>query len=317
MNREVLSKYDVMTVGECPGVSPEMAKTYVGKDRNELNMIFQFELMDIGKGRTKWEEKKWTLREFKGIMSKWQEELSDDGWNSLFLNNHDQPRMVSRFGNDKEYRVESAKMLATMLHTMQGTPYVYQGEEIGMTNVKYSSIEDYKDLEIINAYKELVEGGLMKKEDFMDGVYRMGRDNARTPMQWNNTLNGGFSTGEPWLKVNPNYTDINVEEALKDSNSIFYYYKKLIQLRKENPVIVYGEFKEYYKDSEEVYCYKRELNGERLLVVLNFFENEVEFTVPEELIALERTTIISNYGEVSLENKISLRPYEAIVYKLF
>ncbi|QAA34137.1 glycoside hydrolase family 13 protein [Clostridium manihotivorum] len=316
MNREVLSKYDVMTVGECPGVSPEMAKTYVGKDRNELNMIFQFELMDIGKGRTKWEEKKWTLREFKGIMSKWQEELSDDGWNSLFLNNHDQPRMVSRFGNDKKYRVESAKMLATMLHTMQGTPYVYQGEEIGMTNVKYSAIEDYKDLEILNAYKELVEGGLMKKEDFMAGVYRMGRDNARTPMQWDDTLNGGFSTGTPWLKVNPNYTDINVEAALKDNNSIFYYYKKLIQLRKENPVIVYGEFKEYYKDSEEVYCYKRELNGEKLLVVLNFFGNEVEFAVPEELKALERTIFISNYIEVSVENNIKLRPYEAIVYKL-
>ncbi|GKU25658.1 glycoside hydrolase family 13 protein [Clostridium folliculivorans] len=317
MYKEVLSKYDVMTVGECPGVSPELAKDYVGKDRNELNMIFQFELMDIGKGRTKWEEKPWTLGEFKAIMSKWQEELSDDGWNSLYLNNHDQPRMVSRFGNDKEYRVESAKMLATMLHTMHGTPYIYQGEEIGMTNVKYTSVNEYKDLEILNAYKELVEGGLMKEEDFMAGVYRMGRDNARTPIQWDNSLNGGFSNGTPWLKVNPNYTEINVEEALKDNNSIFYYYKRLIQLRKENDVIVYGTFKEYYKESETIYCYTRQLEDKKILVVLNFFEEEVELLVPEELRNLSRDVLITNYDNVPQEDHFKLRPYEAIVYKLY
>lgn len=315
MNREVFSKYDCMTVGECPGVSPELAKFYVGSDRNEMSMLFQFEHMGLDCGNSKWEYKPWKLQDFKSIMSKWQEELSEEGWNSLYLNNHDQPRMVSRFGDDKVYRIESAKMLATMLHTMQGTPYIYQGEEIGMTNVKFS-IEEYKDVEIINAYNELVNGGIVSEEEFMQGVYRMGRDNARTPIQWDESENGGFTSGTPWLKVNPNYKDINVKKALEDDNSIFYYYKKLIALRKELPVIIYGKFKEYYKENGNVYCYERELEGQKLLVILNFFKDEVEFNIPKELEGKNRKVLISNYKNTSLNNKFILKPYEAIVFEI-
>ncbi|MCM1988592.1 glycoside hydrolase family 13 protein [Oceanirhabdus seepicola] len=315
MNKEVLSKYDVMTVGECPGVSPDMAKEYVGENRNEMNMLFQFEHMGIDTDGPKWNYKHWKLPEFKTIMTKWQVELEDDGWNSLYLNNHDQPRMVSRFGDDKRYRVESAKMLATMLHTMKGTPYVFQGEEIGMTNVKFENINDYKDLEILNAYDELVKGGIMKEEDFMAGVYRMGRDNARTPIQWDNSENGGFTTGTPWLKVNPNYDEINVKNALEDKESIFYYYKKLISLRKDNEVMVYGKFTEFDKDNLKVYCYKREWEGETLLVILNFKGEEVSYQIPEEFKRRNGEIFISNYKDVEIKDEMELRPFEAIVIK--
>lgn len=313
MNREVLSKYDIMTVGECPGVSPEMAKQYVGENRGELNMLFQFEHMGIDTGSSKWEYKPWKLQDFKKVMSKWQEELEDDGWNSLYLNNHDQPRMVSRFGDDVEYRVESAKMLATMMHTMKGTPYILQGEEIGMTNVQFPSIEDYKDVEIINAYNELVKGGIMKEEDFLKGVHRMGRDNARTPVQWDDSENAGFTQGTPWLKVNPNYKEINVMNALEDKDSVFYYYKKLIQLRKEHEIIVYGKFKEYFKEHDDVYCYERELNGQKLLVVLNFKKENVDFEIPQEFQGTDKKILIANYSDSKAEDKLNLRPYEAIV----
>ncbi|MBL4936002.1 alpha-glucosidase [Clostridium sp. YIM B02515] len=317
MNKEVLSKYDIMTVGETPGVTPETAALYVGEDRNELNMVFQFEHMDVGTGTTKWDIRPWKLTDFKAIMSKWQEELNGKGWNSLYLNNHDQPRPVSRFGNDKEYRVESAKMLGTMLHMMQGTPYVYQGEELGMTNVSFG-MEDYKDLEIINAYNELVKGGFMNEQRFMEGVHLRGRDNARTPMQWNDCANAGFTTGTPWIRVNPNYVDINVEKALKDKNSVFYYYQKLIKLRKENPIIVYGDYEEILRDSESIFSYVRTLGSEKLLVILNFYEPEVEFILPENIKYSSKELLISNYAVDEQEEikNIKLKPYEARVYRL-
>ena len=317
MNKEVLSKYDIMTVGEAPGVTPEIGDLYVGEDRHELNMLFQFEHVDVGTGTSKWDVRPWKLTQFKKIMSKWQEELNGKGWNSLYLNNHDQPRPVSRFGNDKKYRVESAKMLGTMLHMMQGTPYIYQGEELGMTNVKFS-IEEYRDLEIINAYNELVKGSLMNEEKFMEGVYLRGRDNARTPMQWDASDNAGFTTGTPWIRLNPNYVDINVKNALKDKSSIFYYYQKLIKLRKENSIIVYGEYEEILRESESIFAYVRSFENEKLLVILNFYEPEIEFVLPEAINFNSKELLISNYKVDENEDikNIKLRPYEARVYKL-
>lgn len=316
MNKEVLSKYDIMTVGEAPGVEPETARPYVNDDRNELNMLFQFELMDIDSGEgDKWNIKSWRLTTFKSIMYKWYEGLKEKGWNSLFLNNHDQPRMVSRFGNDKEYRVESAKMLATFLHTWQGTPYIYQGEEIGMTNVQFEDISDYKDIEIINMFKEKSAQGVSKKS-LMKSIYAKGRDNARTPMQWDSSKNAGFTVGEPWIKVNPNYKEINVENAVQDENSVFYYYKRLINLRKEHEVMVYGDLELLFKEDENIFAYTRSYNDENLLIVLNFFGKEVEVDLTEAVKHKEVELLISNYVVDNLKiNNVSLRPYEARVYK--
>lgn len=315
MNKEVLSNYDIMTVGETPGVNPEIAQLYVNNDRNELNMLFQFELMDIDSGaKGKWDIVPWKLTTFKNIMYKWYEGLKDKGWNSLFLNNHDQPRLVSRFGNDKEYRVESAKMLATFLHTWQGTPYIYQGEEIGMTNVEFKDIKDYKDIEIINMFKEKSEQGI-DKDILMKVIYAKGRDNARTPMQWDSSHNSGFTKGTPWIAVNPNYKEINVEQALEDKNSVFYYYQKLIKLRKENEIIVYGDLKLIDKENENIFAYTRSYNGEKLLVILNFYQKEAEFKFDEKFEDKEIKLLISNYQlEDNDINSIKLRPYEARVY---
>lgn len=313
MNNKVLSKYDIMTVGEAPGVDPETAKLYVDNDREELNMLFQFELMDIDSGDEKWDLKPWKLSTFKKIMYKWYEALKDKGWNSLYLNNHDQPRMVSRFGNDSEYRVESAKMLGTLLHTFSGTPYIYQGEEIGMTNVKFD-ISDYRDIEIINMFKEKTAQGI-PKEKLMKSIYAKGRDNARTPMQWDSSDNAGFTSGEPWIKVNPNYKCINVEDALKDKNSIFYYYQKLINLRKNHQAIVYGDLKMLLPNSEDIFAYTRSYGNEIILVVLNFFEAEANFTIPAALASAKPELLISNYDVCEYKDSFLLRPYEARVYK--
>ena len=315
MNREVLSKYDIMTVGEAPGVDPETAKSYVNEDRNELNMLFQFELMGIDAGPGgKFDFQPWKLTTFKKIMFKWYEGLKKKGWNSLYLNNHDQPRMLSRFGNDKKYRVESAKMLATFLHTWQGTPYIYQGEEIGMTNVQFKDISEYKDIETLNMYKEKIEQGV-PKDVLMNAIYAIGRDNARTPVQWDASKNAGFSEETPWITVNSNYEEINVENALKDKNSIFYYYQKLIKLRKENEIIVYGDLKLLYEEDENILSYIRTYKDEKLLVIINFFAKEVEFKLTEEIQYNQADLLISNYEVENNEfSNISLRPYEARVY---
>ena len=317
MNREVLSKYDIMTVGETPWVTPQITKLYVDDNRNELNMVFQFELMNIDSGvDSKWDITPWKLTTFKKIMYKWYDGLKEKGWNSLFLNNHDQPRMVSRFGNDKKYRIESAKMLATFLHTWQGTPYIYQGEEIGMTNVRFKDIKEYRDIETINMFKEKSAEGI-PTETLMKSIYAKGRDNARTLIQWDETKNAGFTKGTPWISVNPNYKEINVENALKDKNSIFYYYQKLIELRKEHEVIVYGDLNMLLKENESIFMYTRSYNNEKLLVILNFYEKRVEIKIDKELDLKKAELLISNY-EVKKDDikDIVLRPYEARVYLL-
>lgn len=318
MNQEVLSNYDIMTVGETPGVDPQEALDYVGQDRDELDMFFQFELMDIDSGPGgKWDVVDWNLTEFKEIMSKWQTELQGQGWNSLYLNNHDQPRPVSRFGDDQKYRVESAKMLATMNHTLQGTPYIYQGEEIGMTNVAFDSIADYEDIETLNMYQEKVVEGDQDHKQVMKAIHAKSRDNARTPMQWDDTEHAGFTTGEPWLKVNPNYEEINVQNALADQDSIFYYYQQLIELRAEYPVFVYGNYSLLLADDEEIYAYLRELDDTKLLIILNFSAQQSEFKLPEEIEFTTQELLISNYEVTkgSIE-EIKLNPYEARVYKI-
>ena len=290
MNHEVLSKYDIMTVGETAGVTIEEAQKYAGEDRNELNMVFQF----------------------KNIMIKWQEKLQGKAWNSLFLGNHDQPRSVSRFGNDNPvYRETSAKMLATCIHMMQGTPYVYQGEELGMTNVYFDKLEDYRDIESINYFEEFTESGLMTPEHMMKCLMLRSRDNARTPMQWDDSKQAGFTEGEPWIKVNPNYKKINAAQQLEDPDSVFHYYQKLIRLRKEKDIIVYGEFEPLYREDEQIFAYTRKQDQEKLLTVCNFSDKNAEVEVPEEFKGAE--CLITNLGRKEFERKIVLNPYEAFV----
>ena len=313
MNREVLSKYDIMTVGETSGVTIEEAQKYAGEARNELNMVFQFEHVENGSGDYgKWTTEKYDFKEFKRIMIKWQEELQGKAWNSLFLGNHDQPRSVSRFGNDNPaYRETSAKMLATCLHMMQGTPYVYQGEELGMTNVYFDKLEDYRDIESINFFTELTEAGLMTPEYMMKCLMLRSRDNARTPMQWDDSAQAGFTDGAPWIKVNPNYKEINAAQQLEDPNSIFYYYQKLIRLRKEKDIIVYGGFEPLYRDDEQIFAYIRRQDQEKLLTVCNFSDKNAEMEIPEEFKGAE--CLITNLDRTVFEGKIVLKPYEAFV----
>ncbi|ESU33742.1 hypothetical protein G3A_04530 [Bacillus sp. 17376] len=316
MHREALAQYDVMTVGEMPGANVEEAKLYTDDSRNELNMVFQFEHVDLDSGPGgKWDLKPLKLTDLKNNFTKWQKGLEDIGWNSLYLNNHDQPRMVSRFGDDKEYRVESAKMLGTFLHMLKGTPYIYQGEEIGMTNVRFDSIEEYKDIETLNMYNEKVNQNGEDPAKVMESIYVKGRDNARTPFQWDNSEHGGFTTGSPWLQVNPNYTAINAKQAVEDESSIYHYYRKLINLRKEQPVIVHGSYDILVPEDESLYVYTRTLDSQKLLVLLNFTNENQIFDVPADLQGKKNTILISNY-EVNTEygSSISLKPYEAIVY---
>ena len=313
MNREVLSRYDIMTVGETSGVTIEEAQKYAGEAGKELNMVFQFEHVDNGSGDYgKWTTEKYDFKEFKRIMIKWQEELQGKAWNSLFLGNHDQPRSVSRFGNDNPaYRETSAKMLATCLHMMQGTPYVYQGEELGMTNVYFDKLEDYRDIESINFFTELTEAGLMTPEYMMKCLMLRSRDNARTPMQWDDSEQAGFTDGESWIKVNPNYKEINAAQQLEDPNSIFYYYQKLIRLRKEKDIIVYGGFEPLYRDDEQIFAYIRRQKQEKLLTVCNFSEKNAEMEIPEEFKGAE--CLITNLDRTVFEGRIVLKPYEAFV----
>ena len=313
MNREVLSRYDIMTVGETSGVTIEEAQKYAGEAGKELNMVFQFEHVDNGSGDYgKWTTEKYDFKEFKRIMIKWQEELQGKAWNSLFLGNHDQPRSVSRFGNDNPaYRETSAKMLATCLHMMQGTPYVYQGEELGMTNVYFDKLEDYRDIESINFFTELTEAGLMTPEYMMKCLMLRSRDNARTPMQWDDSAQAGFTDGESWIKVNPNYKEINAAQQLEDPNSIFHYYQKLIRLRKEKDIIVYGEFEPIYRDDEQIFAYIRRQKQEKLLTVCNFSDKNAGMEIPEEFKGAE--CLITNLDRTVFEGRIVLKPYEAFV----
>ncbi|UCZ54408.1 alpha-glucosidase [Bacillus shivajii] len=317
MYGKALKDYEVMTVGEMPGVDPEEAVKYTNETREELNMVFQFEHVDLDSGPGgKWDLRPLKLSDLRNNLTKWQKALENEGWNSLYMNNHDQPRMVSRFGNDREYRLESAKMLATLLHMMKGTPYVYQGEEIGMTNVCFDSIEEYEDIETLNMYKEKRAEGV-SHEEIMKSIYVKGRDNARTPVQWDDTDHAGFTTGTPWLKVNPNYKDINAEKALEDPNSIFYYYQKLIDLRHNNDIVVYGSFDLLLYNHEEIFAYKRELGDETLLVYCNFYGNEPTVDLPVEVKGQERELFICNYDIQDVHaDTFTLKPYEARVYRI-
>ena len=316
MRRRVLDGRDTITVGECSGVTLEEAKKYARSDEKELNMVFQFEHMDVdADGSNKWSDKKMDLRDLKSIMTKWQKGLEEIAWNSLFWENHDQPRSVSRFGNDGEYREMSAKMLATCLHMMQGTPYVYQGEELGMTNVPFRDISDFRDLDSINAYHELVGQGVFTEEAMMGYLRYKSRDNARTPFQWNDEENAGFTTGTPWIMVNPNYKEINAREQMVRADSVFNYYKKLIRLRKENEIIVYGSYDLLLPDEPELYVYTRTLGDEKLLVICNFYGNTREFELPEGWDPDRMELMIGNYEKRDTARTLEIRPYEAVVFR--
>ena len=314
MRQKALNNADTITVGECSGVTLEEAKKYARSDEKELNMVFQFEHMDVDSDEKsgKWTTRKMDLRDLKNILTRWQKGLQDIAWNSLYWENHDQPRSVSRFGNDSdEYREISAKMLATCIHMMQGTPYVYQGEELGMTNCPFNTLDNFRDLESINAFHELTEQGKMTEEDMMAAISYKGRDNARTPMQWDDSAYAGFSTANPWIMVNPNYTKINARDQVNREDSVFKYYQKLIKLRHESELIVYGTYDLILDDDKDIYAYIRTLGDEKLIVYCNFSENTREVELPEEFV--NKKVLISNYSDAKANPKITLRPYEAIV----
>jgi glucan 1,6-alpha-glucosidase len=311
MNREIFSKHDIVTVGETWGADVEKAKLFSNPNGSELSMVFQFEhiCLDQIPGKEKWDLAPLVLSDLKSTMSKWQIELNGKGWNSLFWNNHDLPRIVSRWGNDGEYREQSAKMLATLLHCMQGTPYIYQGEELGMTNAQMK-IEDSRDLETINMYQERKSLGY-DEADIMHSIHVKGRDNARTPMQWDEGKHAGFSEVDPWIKVNPNHVKINAKEEMEDSSSIFNYYKKLIRMRKNLDVITEGDFSFLFESDESIFAYKREDELECMYVVCNFYEKEVQVDL-DFVKDLGAKLILTNY-EMSEDNNW-FGAYEARVY---
>ncbi|MFQ9074133.1 MAG: glycoside hydrolase family 13 protein [Lachnospiraceae bacterium] len=317
MNEKVLSKYRLITVGECPGVNAEQAKKYANIDGSELDMIFQFEHVSGSALKPchhgKWDGEAMTMPELRANFTKWQKDLEGCAWNSLFLSNHDQPRCVSRFGNDSEqYRELSAKMLATMTHFQKGTPYVYQGEELGMTNAYMENIADYRDIESLNAYKELTTKENIPAKTVMGYIKAVGRDNARTPMQWDASDNGGFTSGTPWLQVNKNYKTINAAAQVNDPDSVFAYYKKLIALRHTNEVMVDGVYDVLIPDHPQIYAYTRTLGDKQLLVLCN--DSDTNVAIPAELqkkIHAAKNILIQNYKDT---DESTLRPYEAVVY---
>jgi oligo-1,6-glucosidase len=322
MKQQVLSKYDIITVGETPLATTEHGVDITHEETGHLNMLFQFEHVDLDKDRGgalgKWGLKPWDLLDLKRVISSWQKELEHKGWNSLYLSNHDQPRAVSRFGDDGQYRVESAKLLATFLHMLQGTPYVYQGEEIGMTNVKFESIEDYRDIETLNMYREFVEERGVDPQAVMAMIYAKSRDNARTPVQWDASAQAGFTSGTPWIKVNPNYPSINVKQALADPSSIFFYYQQLIRLRKQHPIVVYGTYDLILGSHQQIYAFTRTLQDERLLVMLNFSKDTPVFALSTHITFAKHELLIGNYTVDPAEDirLLTLRPYETRVYRL-
>ncbi|GEK89585.1 glucan 1,6-alpha-glucosidase [Alkalibacterium putridalgicola] len=316
LHQETLLNRDVMTVGETWGATPETAMLYSDPLRQELSMVFQFEHMQLDEqpGGTKWDLKPLDLTELKRVLSKWQVELKDSGWNSLFWNNHDLPRIVSRFGNDTDYRVESAKLFAILLHLMKGTPYIYQGEEIGMTNRKIESIDEVDDIESINMYHERLSEGY-RKDALIHAINVKGRDNARTPMHWDDSEQAGFTTGTPWLPVQSNYKHINVKESLDSEDSIFSMYKKLIQLRKDNPLVVWGDYELLLPDHPSIFAYTRSYQGNTWLVAANVSGQEERLELDED--RRVGKVIVSNYGkeEIDLEMAV-LQPFEATVVEI-
>ena len=318
MYREVLSKYNVMSVAEGVGVKTNTAMDFVDPERNELNMLYHFDAIDIGYLPDVYktiDPKGYDLIEFKEIYSKWNDLFGDKGWGTIYLCNHDRPRMVTRWGNDSdEFRELSSKMLTTFLFTMRATPFYYNGDELGMTNIKFDRIDDYRDIETINMYKQIeASGGDLQQ--FIEAQKLSARDNSRTPFQWNDTLHAGFTSGVPWIKVNPNYTTINAEQQEKDDNSCLNYFKKLIKLRKQTSTLIYGKYTLLDKNNMKVYAYTRELNDHKILVLLNFSKDDAQANVDLKVANAKR--LICNYTDVPLRNDaITLRPYEAVVYEL-
>lgn len=313
MNRECLKGNDIMTVGEAFGTSPEEALLFTGESRNELNMIFQFEHTTIDWGQDKWESVRYEPAKLKDVLIKWQYALENEGWNSQFLSNHDSPRQVSRFGNDREYRVQSAKMLATLIHTLKGTPFIYQGEELGMANPAFDSAEDYRDIETLNMIRDRMRNRDSLKS-IMDAAKRISRDNSRTPMQWTDEKNAGFTTGEPWIKPNPDYTEVNAKAQIHDPDSVFSYYKRLIALRREHKAISYGSFTALEAGDENIFAFVREYEGEKLIIILNMSSRSIPAALPKEAGLGHCELLAANYTGTP-ETMKSLRPYEAIVLK--
>ena len=318
MNQKVLSKYDIMTVGETAGVTIEEAQKYAGDDRNELNMVFQFEHVESGCGDYgKWTTAKYDFKEFKNIMIKWQEELQGKAWNSLFLGNHDQPRSVSRFGNDNPvYRETSAKMLATCIHMMQGTPYVYQGEELGMTNIYFDKLEDYRDIESINYFKEFTESGLMTPEHMMKCLMLRSRDNARTPMQWDASAEAGFTTGTPWFPVNKNYTELNYEAEEKDPDSLLWFYRKMVAVRRREDLeetFLYGTLIPEYETVSGVLAYRRKDEKNHILILTTSLADGMALPFADTI----EEVLLNNYDTCAAgEGTIRLQPYQCLVLKV-
>ncbi|MFR2832959.1 glycoside hydrolase family 13 protein [Enterococcus sp.] len=314
MNRATFGNKDLMTVGETWGATPEIAKLYSKPNRNELSMVFQFEHsgLDQQPGKEKWDLIDLSIPALKDVFSKWQTELASEGWNSLFWNNHDLPRIISRWGNDKEFRVQSGKMFAILLHLLKGTPYIYQGEEIGMINYPVETIEEVDDIESINMYNVRLSQGYAK-EDILDSINAKGRDNARTPMQWNDSKNAGFTSNKPWLHINPNYPEINVEKALEEKDSLFYTYKKLIQLRHEHPIVVWGTYNLVDTEDENIFAYCRVLDEQKWLIITNFQEKTTTFDLKEE----PKSVLIQNYTKKEYtKGMLYLDPYESVVLEI-
>jgi oligo-1,6-glucosidase len=308
MNEKVLRHYDIFTVGEIPFVTPEDGLLYVGEGRNELHTLFHFEVAD--------DMPSWDMLRYKAIQTRWYVGLAGKGTNSQFLNNHDHTRQVTRYGNDSTYRVQSAKLLATMVHTLPGIPYIYMGEEIGMTGVRFPSIDDYDDIAMKNKYHEFVNKGQDPSQVF-ESLLALSRDNSRTPIQWNAKENAGFTTGKPWIKVNPNYKELNVEADLASPDSIYRYYQQLIAIRKANPVMIYGSYTDISEGNSKVYAYIRELDGVRWLIVLNHTNNVQAFTIPSEYLQSTASLVIGNYiSKPTLSSTLQLNPHEALIYSV-
>jgi len=318
LRKEVFNSGYHVVIGETGGINHENAFIYTGVDRNELDMTFHFDMHSVGKGDKDWERKPIDLiKDIKEKMSGWQLRKEEEGWCPLFYSNHDTTRTVSRLGDDKEYWSQSAKMLATLQLTQKGTPFIYYGDEIGMTNGCEFELKDYRDVAIFNKHKDLVQSGLVSEEDYLKGLRYTSRDNSRTPMQWDESKNAGFTEGQPWIKVNSNYKEINAEKQIEDPSSILNYYKTLIALRKNHETLIYGSFEEINKEHKLIYSYIRELKGERILVIVNFFGESALFEMPDHIKYEKAEMLLSNYNSTESDIRtINLKPYEARVYKL-
>lgn len=312
LKEETFAKYDIVTVGEANGVDAENADEWVGSENGKFNMIFQFEHLKL------WDyegDTEFCPKAYKDVLNKWQVALENKGWNALFIENHDIPRSTSTWGNDNKYWLESAKSFATTYFLQKGTPFIYQGQEIGMTNTVFNSLSEFQDVKSVNEGKEKLEAGMCEKK-VLEILSNTSRDNARTPMQWDDSLNAGFTTGKPWLKVNDNYKTINVENQIKDENSIYSHYKKLISLKKNSKTLTHGEFKLVFEDDKHVFAYLRELDNERYLILSNLSEHEKKLNLSEFNIK-NGDIVLSNYKIIEKDLKeFIVRPFESVVYKI-